>query len=82
MGKVVFVDPSWAIPESVEPPHGEGHHGLFFLLEDHGYSRLQDSYTVNGPTDMPSTLVSARAPRRKKDGVVLARVRYRRRRAS
>lgn len=59
-GKVVFIDPAVGNGMICEGRlTDEQITELFYLLEDHGFWTFADSYTVVGPTDMPSTVVMA-----------------------
>lgn len=61
-GKVVFIDPavgSGVIHEGMLTPSQINE--LFHLLTAKGFWKLSDSYSVHGPTDLPSSVITARA---------------------
>lgn len=59
-GKVVFVDPIVGNSQICEGTlTADQITELFYLLEDDGFWGFADSYTVAGPADMPSTVVTA-----------------------
>lgn len=61
-GKVVFIDPavgSGTIHEGTLTPFQIN--ALFHILSDKGFWKLSDSYAVHGPTDLPSSVITAHA---------------------